>query len=47
MNRLDLNARLREVTAIAQYDPRTAIEILCEIIAELNDEIEELRRGKR
>jgi len=44
MNRLDLNARLREAIAIAQYDPRTAIEILCEIIAELNDELEEAKR---
>lgn len=47
MNRLDLNARLREVKAIAQYDPKEAIKSLCDIIRDLNDEIEELRRGKR
>jgi len=44
MNRIELRARLREVKAISQYDPRTAIEILCEIIAELNDELEEAKR---
>ena len=40
MNRLDLSARLREVVAVAHYDPVEAIKLLCEIIKELNDEIE-------
>ena len=44
MNRLELRARLREIKAISQYDTRTAIEILCEIVAELNDELEEVKR---
>ena len=47
MNRIDLNVRLREATAIAQYDPKEAIKVLCDIIKELNDEIEKLRRGRK
>ena len=43
MNRLDLSARLREVVAVAQYDAVEAIKLLCEIIKNLNDELE----GKR
>ena len=40
MNRIDLSARLKEVVAVAQYDVVEAIKLLCEIIKELNDEIE-------
>ena len=47
MNRIDLNARLREVIAIAQYDSKEAIKVLCQIIRDLNDEIEELRRERK
>jgi len=47
MNRIDLNARLREAIAIAQHDPKEAIKSLCDIIRDLNDEIEELRRGRK
>jgi len=44
MNRIESRARLREVKAIAQYDPAVAIKILCEIIAGPNDELEEAGR---
>lgn len=46
MRRVELNARLREAIGAAQYDPRVAIEVLVDIIRELNDEIEEMKRGK-
>ena len=45
MRRVELNARLREAIGAAQYDPRDAIEVLVDIIRELNDEIEEMKRG--
>jgi len=44
MNRLDLSARLREVVGVAHYDPAEAIKLLCEIIKELNDELEKVER---
>ena len=44
MNRLDLNARLREVIAIAQYDSKEAIKVLCQIIRDLNDELEGVKK---
>jgi len=47
MNRIDLNARLRGVIAIAQSNEREAIKSLCDIIRDLNDEIEELKRWDR
>lgn len=46
MRRVELNARLREAIGAAQYDPKAAIEVLIEVIRELNDEIEEMKRGK-
>ena len=46
MNRIDLLARLREIRITARYDESDAIRELCELIKELNDEIEELKRRK-
>jgi len=46
MNRIDLAAIVRQVKATAQYNEREAINILCELIKELNSEIEELKRRK-
>jgi len=40
MDRRELSARLREVIGVAQYDVVEAIRLLCEIIQELNDELE-------
>ena len=40
MDRKELSARLREVIEVAQYDVVEAIRLLCEIIQELNDELE-------
>ena len=47
MNRIDPSIKLREVIAIAQSNEREAIKLLCDIIRDLNDEIEELRRGRK
>ena len=47
MNKQDLSAKLREVVAIARYDEAEAIELLCKVIKELNDEIEELKESRR
>jgi len=44
MDRIELAARLREVIGIAQYDPVEAIRVLADIVKDLNDEIEEIRR---
>ena len=44
MNRIDLSIKLREVIAIAQYDTREAIKVLVDVIKELNDELEEVKR---
>ena len=43
MNRHNLDERLKEVVGVAHYDPAEAIKLLCEIIKELNAELE----GKR
>ena len=44
MNRTDLAIRLREVIAVAQYDPTEAIKLLTDILKDLNDEIQEIKR---
>lgn len=44
MNRVELSSLLREARELAQYDPSEAIKLLCEIIKELNKELEEVRR---
>ena len=43
MDRIELAARLREVVGVAQTSPAEAIRLLCEIIKDLNDELEEKR----
>jgi len=44
MDRIELAARLREIIEIAQSDTVEAIRQLCEVLEDLNDEIEEIRR---
>ena len=43
MNRIDLNARLREIEIEARHSEEEAIKMLCELIRDLNDELEELK----
>ena len=47
MNRVELSAGLREVRGVAQYNSVEAIERLVELIKDLNDELEELKRRSR
>ena len=46
MNRTDLAISLREVIAVAQYDPVEAIKLLSDVIKDLNDEIQELKNKR-
>ena len=46
MNRIDLLARLREIRITARYDESDAIRELCELIKDLNDELEELKNKR-
>jgi|GEM_PF-3909150 len=45
MDRIEFEARLREVRIEARHSKENAIEMLTDLLRDLYDELEELRKG--